>query len=142
MDPDRHLVISGVAGAAAAIAAGLPPGTVVAWTVIAGAAGVLVDIDHVLLPMLVTGAWRRGGRWFLRPVTAFTRPGQVSDDLSYRTMVFHRLASHTAVFLGIAAAARLVPVLAAAVVGVGAHIVADVAWDLSRGTYRERSRWG
>lgn len=140
MEPSRHLVISGAAGAAAAALAGLPFPAAVLWTAVAAAAGVLVDVDHVLLPMVVTGAWRPGVRWFFRPARAFVEPRALLDELEYPEMVFHRLATHTAAFLVLVLLARIEPLMAAAAVGVAAHIAADVAWDLSRGTYRDRLR--
>lgn len=140
MEPSRHLVVSGAAGAAAAALSGLPFPAAVLWTAVAAAAGVLVDVDQVILPMVVTGAWRSGARWFFRPVRAFVRPGDLVEELEYPAMVFHRLATHTAAFLALALLARVEPLMAAAAVGVAAHIAADVASDLSRGTYRDRAR--
>lgn len=138
MYPVHHAALSILVGLVTVPFIGLEPPAAVLAFLLALAAGVGIDVDHVLLPMLLKGRRRQGVAWLLRPVPAFTRPRDLLDALSYEQLVFHRLLSHSTVLVVLFLVSREIPVLVPAVAALAAHIVADVAWDLSRGTYRDR----
>jgi hypothetical protein len=136
MYPKQHAAISGIATLLFALWIGIAPEQTVVWLVIGMIAGVLIDVDHVVLGMIVDGRIDEGISWFLHPVAAVTQPDALLADMAYDTLVYHRLISHLLVLAVLAALSNTYPLLLPAVVGLAAHIVADVVWDVWNGTYQ------
>lgn len=136
MYPKQHLVTSASGTAAAALFVSGDPVTAATWAVIGGIAGVLIDVDHVLLSMAVGKNIGEGLAWFRRPVTAITAPRQLLDDIDYDTLVVHRLATHLLILGGAVALTTVHWMFAPVSVGIGIHLCCDVIYDLYDGNYR------
>lgn len=138
MRPVHHLGLSAVAATATVPFLPLDPVMTVAAVLLGIAVGVFIDVDHVLLPV-ARSRDPRGLAWLRHPVRAFRQPDDLLDELSYDRMVFHRLLSHSTVLIAFYLVSVEFPVLVPSVVAIAVHILSDVAWDLSRGTYPDRT---
>lgn len=135
MYPKHHAAVSGMATVLYAAWMQAEPVQMALWAVIGITAGVMIDVDHVLLGMLVDGRVAEGLSWFRQPVTAVTRPDALLADMEYDTMVYHRLLSHTVVLTVLVALIRFHSLFIPAAVGLAAHIAADVVWDVKQRSY-------
>lgn len=129
MYPKQHAVLSSTATLAAGTLAQLGTPELVLWTVIGTAVGVLIDVDHALLGMLVAGRVEKGRYWFRHPVTAVTDADRFLDDMEYNGLRTHRLVTHVLGFLSLLALLPVHRLVTPAAVGLGTHIVGDVLWD-------------
>ncbi len=136
MYPLHHLVLSTVAAIATVPFLGLSPGMTAVAVVLGIAAGVLVDVDHVLLPAVYSRS-SAPFAWMRRPVRAFREPRSLLADVAYERMVLHRLLSHSTVLVAVYLVSLEFPVLVPAVAALIVHILADIVWDVARGNYRE-----
>lgn len=135
MFPKQHAAVSGFSVMVYAVLEGLALTDVVLWTFLGAVSGVLIDVDHAVLSMVVKKRYSKGLKWFKDPVGAVTRPSEFLDDMDYGRLIYHRIISH-AVVLGLftylsAFYSILIPVAA----GVGVHLVCDIVFDLYKGTY-------
>ncbi len=133
MRPDEHAVISGFVVFIAAQLAGFDTPDVLLWTVAGTAAGVLIDVDHALLSMVVKGRVREGLYWFRHPVKAMTDPDAFLADMEYPALVYHRMATHLAILVVIILLTGIHPLVIPVMIGVAAHVVADIVWDVHTG---------
>ncbi len=135
MLPDQHAVVSGVTVFSAALLLDIAPAAILLWTVIGILAGVLIDVDHALLAMATQGKTREGLYWFRHPLEAVSDPDAFLEDMDYPALVYHRLATHAVLFIGTTALVWLSvhPMLTPVLIGIGAHVAADLYWDVRRG---------
>ncbi len=136
MYPRDHAIIAAAVTAIVAVISGVTGTGFIVWVTIGTIAGVVIDVDHVVLSMFVHGRWREGFKWLGQPRHALLSPDALLEDIDYPKLVHHRILSHMVIF---AALVVLVPVhelVRPAVLGLGAHILADIAWDLWNETYR------
>lgn len=135
MYPRQHAVVSGAATLLYAVITSVSPVEIVLWTIIGVIAGVLIDVDHVILSMLVAHRVEEGISWFKRPVQAITSPDDLLEDMEYESLVFHRMISHGLVLVILIVLTRVHVLFLPAVIGLTAHILADILWDLKQGSY-------
>jgi hypothetical protein len=136
MYPRHHAIIAAAVTAMAAVASGVTGLAFVAWVTIGTVAGVFIDIDHVVLSMLVHGRWKEGYKWLRQPRHALLSPDALLEDIDYPKLVHHRILSHMIIFAVLVAVVPLHDLVRPAVIGLGAHILSDIAWDLWNQTYR------
>lgn len=135
MYPKEHFITSGSGVLAYSIAIGLPLPEIIIWTVLGSSAGVLIDIDHAILSMVIKKRFKKGLKWFRQPLKAITKPESFLDDMSYEGLRYHRIISHT-VILGILFFIKdFNPLLTPVTIGVGLHLLGDIAHDLNNKKY-------
>lgn len=135
MYPKQHAIISGLATLLIAVFIEPDPVMIGIWTLIGTVAGVFIDVDHAVLSVLVENKWKEVLYWCRHPVKALTEPESFIQSTGYDTLVFHRLASHILILLTLVVLLRLHPFVLPAVVGVSAHIAADMVWDVKNNEY-------
>lgn len=139
MYPKQHAVISAGATVLFGILLNGSPTQIALWTIIGVVAGVLIDVDHVILGMVIGKNIEDGIAWFLHPAAALTQPDQLLADMDYDALVYHRMISHVLVLAVLTLLIPVHPLLLPAAVGLTAHILADVVWDVKHGQYGVRS---
>lgn len=112
-------------------ASSIPEGLL--WLVVGTAAGVLIDIDHVLLGIVV-GRHFEAIRWFRHPIHAMTKPGDLLDHIEYPRMVYDRTITH---LLAITIAFVLVelPLMGIVFLALCLHLSCDLIYDIQQGVY-------
>ncbi|MDY6788996.1 MAG: hypothetical protein SVV03_03455 [Candidatus Nanohaloarchaea archaeon] len=137
MFPRQHAAVSGIAVLIFALWKEVALGTLVLWTVLGTVAGVLIDVDHAFLGMLVGGEFWRKARWFLHPVKAiFIKPREFAKDMYYRGFTVHRILTHTVVLLISIYLSGFWTIFKPISVAIAAHIAADVVDDIREERYR------
>lgn len=136
MYPRHHAIVAAAVTAVAAVASGVTGFAFLAWVAVGTIAGVFIDVDHVVLSMLVHGRWREGYRWLRQPRHALLSPDALLEDIDYPKLVHHRILSHMLVFAGLVLLVPFNDLIRPAVIGLGAHILADMVWDIRHETYR------
>lgn len=133
MLPDEHAVISGLVVFIAAQVFGLSTPDVLVWTFLGMVAGVLIDVDHALLAMTVKGRISEGLYWFRHPFRAVRNPDAFLAEMDYPMLVYHRLMTHSLIFLALVLLRHVHELILPVLIGVIAHIIADIVWDVKRG---------
>jgi membrane-bound metal-dependent hydrolase YbcI (DUF457 family) len=129
MYPKQHAVVSGIGTLVYAILYGLLPADVLLWTFLGMVAGVMIDVDHVVLSMIMTGRYRRGLFWIRQPVRALTEPREFLDDMGYDELWYHRIITHTLILASLVVLLDLHPLVRPVMVGVVFHLVADLLYE-------------
>ncbi|MDY6761795.1 MAG: hypothetical protein SVY41_01995 [Candidatus Nanohaloarchaea archaeon] len=137
MYPRQHAVVSVLTASLYAAVTGITPVSILLWAVIGGVAGVFIDVDHLLLTAVVAGNQETALHWFRHPARALLKPRQLVDDIHYggRAIYVHRIGTHFAVLALLALLVNVHRLFIPAAVGVAAHIIADIVWDLHHGNY-------
>lgn len=130
MYPREHAVVSGAAVLLAGGYTGLGVERLALWVVVGTVAGVFIDADHVPLAMVFNGKMGEGLYWFRHPLRAILKPRELHDSIDPGDeIIAHRLVSHLMIFLGLLLFLPYNPLVLPVLIGVAAHIAADVAWD-------------
>jgi len=136
MYPRHHAITAAAVTAMAAVSSDVTGIMFLVWVGIGTIAGVFIDIDHVVLSMVVHGRWREGYKWLRQPRHALLSPDALLEDIDYPMLVHHRILSHMVIFAVLVSLIPLHTLFRPAVIGLGAHILSDIAWDLWNKTYR------
>jgi hypothetical protein len=135
MFPKQHAAVSGTSVAVYAVVQGLGLTDILIWTFLGAVSGVLIDVDHAVLSMLVEKRYRKGLKWFKDPLGAVTRPSEFLEDMDYDKLIYHRLVSHAVVLGLLLYLSGFYSLVVPVAVGVGLHLVCDIGYDLYRGSY-------
>jgi len=133
--PKQHALVSGTSVFIYSLITGLSPVNTFLWTILGTVSGVLIDVDHAILPMLLKKKYSEGLKWFKNPVKAITRPSEFLDDMEYDNLVYHRLVSHTTVLAFLIYLTGLSVLFVPISLAVGVHILCDLGYDLYNGSY-------
>lgn len=98
MWPKQHALVSAVFVSLYATLYAETIQVAVLWVCIGVAAGVLIDIDHVILGIVVKKRYE-GFSWFKKPLQAMLNPGELLDDIEYPAMIYHRTITHLLIIL-------------------------------------------
>lgn len=135
MYPKQHALVSGAAVLAYSLFLNLPPTEIAVWVGIGMFTGVLIDVDHVLLSMVVAGRYEQGLSWFQRPMRAVLDPEALLEDMEYDRLLYHRLLSHLFVFVILVSLISVHRLFISAAAGLAVHIASDILWDMKQGSY-------
>lgn len=131
MYPRHHGPVSGAATLAAAVYYGLGAEAVVIWTALGAAAGVLIDADHIPVAMLFNDKVSEGIYWMKHPVRAVFNAVEMRNRIDPdKTLRPHRMASHLLILTVLIGLRGIHPLLLPVTIGVAAHTLADLAWDI------------
>ncbi|MDY6769784.1 MAG: hypothetical protein SVU88_02315 [Candidatus Nanohaloarchaea archaeon] len=131
MYPAQHAATSGAAALLAALYLQLSPLTAAVWAIAGIAAGVLVDVDHVVLAVLLHGRWDAARTWIRQPVTAVLDPEAFLEDIDPAAdLRGARILSHAAVLGAALLAVGRIPLATPVAVALSVHILVDIAWDV------------
>lgn len=114
---------------------GLALTDILLWTFLGALSGVLIDVDHAVLSMVIKKRYSKGLRWFRDPIGAVTRPSEFLDDMEYDRLIYHRIVSHTVILGLLMYLSGFYSILVPVSIGVGAHLVSDIVYDLHGGSY-------
>ena len=130
MFPKQHAAVSGLSVAIYAVLEGLALIDIVLWTFLGAVSGVLIDVDHAVLSMVVKKRYRKGLNWFKNPVGAVTRPSEFLDDMDYEGLIYHRIFSHVLILGLLINFSEFCELFIPVGLGVGVHLVSDIFYDL------------
>jgi len=102
------------------------------WGLLGAVSGVLIDVDHALLSMIVKKRYKEGLKWFRKPVEAVSR---FLEEMDYDSLVYHRLVSHSAVLAVLFYLSTSYSLFVPVAFGVGVHLMCDIVYDLYCGSY-------
>jgi hypothetical protein len=127
MFPKAHVITSGSAVLAYALILGLPPAGIVVWVVLASAATVLIDVDHILIQLAIRERRPVAIRIITHPFD-YLDVGKLQRALHYEGFGTLRMKVHLAEVLAAAVFCLLVrpPYASPVLLSLFVHLVCDL----------------